>query len=97
MAEFEEMLRTAPGGYVLSWPELKRVATKIEDTNDCTIVAAASAEDIIEARTRGGGTSAWEYYIEAFDSTEWTLSSRDKAVGHGFSRLAQCTRALGDQ
>lgn len=80
MDEFEELVRRKPGGLIMSWSELKKLASGIYQTIDCIIVGAKTERDILNAHKAGDDFSSCEVLLNAFDSTEWSVWARDSEV-----------------
>lgn len=75
MADFEELARQV--GYRFDWPSFRQFAEQAEQSWWCLIVAldpddARSAKEIVASDCDGAYVA-----IEAFDSSTWTIRSRD--------------------
>ena len=80
MEEFEQSIRTKPGGFVMSWLELKKFADRLEQTIDCVIIGAKSELDILNANYVGDDFTSCEVVLRALDSTEWHVWARKETL-----------------
>jgi hypothetical protein len=77
MDDFEELVRSKPGGLMMSWNELKKLSDGFSQTIDCMIVGAKTDRDILNAHKAGDDFSSCEVVLNVFDSTEWSVWARD--------------------
>lgn len=77
MDDFEEQVRSKPGGLTMSWNELKKLSDGFDQTIDCLIVGARTSLDILSACKSGDDFSSCEVVLNAFDSTEWSVWAAD--------------------
>lgn len=77
MEDFEKLVRSKPNGVIMTWYELNNFASSLDQTYDCLIVAAKSPQNISKDRSAKENFSNCEVVIEAFDSTEWSVWTRD--------------------
>ncbi|MFV8407181.1 hypothetical protein ACNO6G_18935 [Vibrio harveyi] len=77
MDEFEELVSQKPSGLTLTWNELKRISSGFYQTFDCLIVGAKTNKDISDALLAGENFYACDVLLNAFDSTEWSVWTRD--------------------
>lgn len=75
MDEFEELIRSEPTGFKMSWVQLIQFSESIEQTIDCLLVAVKNDGDLHEAELDADNFSSCEVVIQAFDSAEWEISS----------------------
>lgn len=80
MDDFAELVRKKPGGLMMSWDELKKLSSGFSQTIDCVIVGAKTAQDILDAHKAEDDFSSCEVVLNAFDSTEWFVWSRDPSL-----------------
>ncbi|WP_311567541.1 hypothetical protein [Photobacterium arenosum] len=80
MDDFEELIRSKPGGLMMSWSELKKLSNGFSQTIDCIIVGAETDRDILNAHKAGDDFSSCEVILNAFDSTEWSVWARDSEL-----------------
>ncbi|MDH6539935.1 hypothetical protein ACFXJO_30345 [Streptomyces lavendulae] len=73
---FEDLVRSSPTGFILSWSELKAFAADLEQNHWLTVVAARSADDLVPAELRVDDFSRCLVMLEAFDSGSWTVAAR---------------------
>lgn len=85
MDAFEELVRSKPGGLMMSWNELKKLSGGFSQTIDCMIVGAKTYLDILNAHKAGDDFSSCEVVLNVFDSTEWSVWARDAEL---MNRLA---------
>jgi hypothetical protein len=84
MDEFEELVRKRPAGFMMSWNELKKFSDGLYQTIDCTIIGAKTDQDILCAHKVGDDFSSYEVFLNAFDSTEWSVWARDSKLMGSF-------------
>lgn len=75
--EFDEWLRAHPAGYLLTWAELQAFASHLEDVHFFLAVAVTSIDRLNGERLAQDDFSGCVAVLEAFDSTEWTVSFED--------------------
>jgi hypothetical protein len=80
LAELEEKAKADPEGVIISFTELEALAQSLHQTIDCLVVAAASKDKISGNKTEKESYTNCEIVIEAFDSTEWALWSKDPGL-----------------
>lgn len=78
---FEDLVRTSPTGFALSWPELKAFAADLEQNHWLTVVAARSADQLVAAELQADDFSRCPVVMEAFDSGSWTVAAQPGASG----------------
>ncbi|AWZ07890.1 hypothetical protein DRB96_28745 [Streptomyces sp. ICC1] len=89
---FEDLVRASPTGYVQGWPGLKDLAVHLEQNHWLTVVAAASADDLVGAELQAEDYSRCLVFLEAFDSGTWTVAARPGATGGGHD-IVEAARA----
>ena len=77
MDEFEEMISRRSGGLMMSWNDLKQIAVRFQQTIDCIIVGAESAQNILNTHKESDDFSSCEVVLTVFDSTAWSVWARD--------------------
>lgn len=80
MASFEEETRSHENGIPMTWTELNAFARAVDHTIDCLIIATVPGHDVSRERIDKQDFSGCEVVLEGFDSTEWTVWSRDSSV-----------------
>lgn len=80
MDDFEELIRSMPGGLMMSWNELKKISDNFSQTIECIIVGAKTDLDILNAHKAGDDFSSCEVVLNVFDSTEWSVWARDSTL-----------------
>lgn len=96
MAEFEERVRGSAIGHRISWPELRDFANDLEQTIDCTIVAAESEEELRVLAQDVDNDEKLRVMIRALDSTKWEVKIRDSnlesaaRIGDALDALRYC-------
>jgi hypothetical protein len=78
--EFIELIKKNPSGLMMSWEELKNFSNSIEQTFDCLIVAVLSMEKLDGSKFIRDNFSDCLVVINAFDSSEWTVSIQENSV-----------------
>lgn len=86
MADFEEIVRSNPAGYLFSWQALKAFSLGLEQTYDCLLVAVTSENDLVPAELAVDNFERCEVVVQAFDSTEWSLGATDQKLLDNFSK-----------
>lgn len=80
VADFDKRLRTMPIGLVLTLQEILKFSEAIEQCNECLIAAVWEEADLDSDRLFADDFSQCEIALRAFDSTSWTVASRDDAL-----------------
>jgi hypothetical protein len=75
MNEFEELIRADATGFKMNWHELLQFAESIQQTINCLLVAVKEINDLQAAELDADNFSSCEIVIQAFDSTEWELTT----------------------
>ncbi|XVV02656.1 hypothetical protein ACQPW3_35680 [Actinosynnema sp. CA-248983] len=76
MSEFEELVRSMPTGYLLSWDELLTLAAGLHQVIDCTIVAGVQG-DLVPEDLKINDFNRCAFVIQALDSTDWVLRAAE--------------------
>ena len=87
MDDFEEQVRRKPGGLMMSWSALKEISVGFHQTIDCIVVGAKTEQDILNAQMAGDDFSSCEIVLNAFDSTEWSVWTRDSELMRRFAAV----------
>jgi len=87
MSGFEQAARASPDGYHLTWDELLNFANEIEQVWDCLIVGTSNNTPIQRDIIGTGVFLNCDYIIEANDSTDWQLGTRNSILRAGFRSL----------
>lgn len=77
MVTFEKMVRSDNTGYKMTWDELLAFSKELELTIDCVIVAVKKGAEFDGLKLSQEDFSGCEFFIEAFDSTEWTIKKAE--------------------
>lgn len=80
MDEFEQVVRKKPGGFMMSWPELKKFADRLDQSIDCVIVGARSEQDVLKTNFAENDFVSCEIVLSVFDSTEWSVWAREEKL-----------------
>lgn len=80
MSDFEDMLIESKKGAIMSWCEINKFATNIEQTYWCIVIATLSADEIVKPTGPEFVPNNCLFAFEAFDSTEWTVWSDDAKI-----------------
>lgn len=88
MVDFENQAKSKPEGFVMTWHELKGFSDSLIQTYHCMVVAADAVADISGDRSEKASFSRCHLIIEAFDSSEWSIWSRDSSLMRNMIALA---------
>lgn len=84
MDEFQAVTHSTPGGYRLSWQDLRDFASRMEQTFECLIVGARVPSDFDASRFDKDDFRDCCIVLQAFDSTEWSVSAHDSNLLDSF-------------
>ncbi|MFA8330529.1 hypothetical protein [Burkholderia ubonensis] len=87
MTSFEEEVRSAENGVVMTWTELNDFARTLDQTIDCQIVATALRRPVSRERVDRKDFRECEMVLDGFDSTEWAVWARDAGVSDRVVRV----------
>lgn len=87
MDQFEELVKSRPTGYLMSWTELKDFASGLEQTFDCFVVGASAIDCFIQDEIGIEHFVDCDYVVEAFDGSEWSISVKDPRIQQVFASL----------
>lgn len=76
MEQFERLAESTPGGYLMSWQNLKEFSGHLDDTIDCLIVAAKSKADLLAIDRSSENLGTCDVWLELDDSTDWYVQTR---------------------
>lgn len=82
MGSFEENIRSSNNGISMTWPELRFFARSLEQTIDLQLIAAKAGAILCREEIEAKNLSNVEIFIEAADSSEWSIWARDTTICH---------------
>ncbi|WP_422403699.1 hypothetical protein [Pseudomonas sp. GZD-209] len=82
MDSFEENIRSSNNGISMTWPELRFFARSLEQTIDLQLIAAKAGAILCREEIEDKNLSNIEIFIEAVDSSEWSIWARDITICH---------------
>lgn len=78
--EFENEINNSEDGLVMTWVDLKRLATKFWQIINITICASSSKNDLKRYDSTNDMACACDIVIEMIDSSYWEVYAKDATV-----------------